>query len=312
MFNKLLQNNSRRRFIQLGGGALTGVAAIATAGNSIANAQSTSPNTPDTSAQPTRIGNRFQGKVVLITGATSGMGRAAAIAFAREGARVVFNGRRENLGREVENLIRSEGGEATYIQTDVTQPDQVNAFFDRILDLYEGRIDIAFNNAGYEGQIVSLLDDTLENYDVVMNTNVRGMYHCLLREAPVMASQGSGVIINTSSVGGYGANTGGIVTPYVTSKHAIIGLTKSAALALAGRGIRVNALVPAYIDTAQVDRFTNNDPQQKAEGVRRDVPLQRIGRVEETSAMVLWLASDECSFSTGASFFIDGGQTADI
>jgi NAD(P)-dependent dehydrogenase (short-subunit alcohol dehydrogenase family) len=308
MFNKIRQNNSRRQFIQLGGGALTSVAAIATAGNSIrANAQSSSPNAPNLSAQPTTAGSRFQDKVVLITGATSGIGRGTAIAFAREGARVVFCGRRTNLGQEVEQEIRQAGGEALYVRTDVMVPDQVKNLIDTTVATY-GRLDIAFNNAGYEGIVVPFAEQTLDNWDVVMNTNARGVFLSMLYEIPQMLKQESGIIINNASTAGHIGFP--IIPAYVASKHAIIGLTKSAALAHPRQGIRANSISPGFIDTPQVDRFVGGDQKRKAEIVQANVPVGRIGQVEEVAKLVMWLCTDDTPYINGADIVIDGGDLA--
>ncbi|MBD2100991.1 glucose 1-dehydrogenase [Leptolyngbya sp. FACHB-261] len=298
-----MQRSKRRKIIIGGGTVLAGLAASTLNPNS-GKAQESAPVPTPASSITQR---RFEDKVVLITGATSGIGRGTAIAFAREGARVVFCGRRTNLGQEVEQEIRQAGGEALYVRTDVMVPDQVKNLIDTTVATY-GRLDIAFNNAGYEGTVVPFVEQTLDNWNVVMNTNARGVFLSMLYEIPQMLKQGSGVIINNASTAGHIGFP--IIPAYVASKHAIIGLTKSAALAHPRQGIRANSISPGFIDTPQVDRFVGGDQQRKAETVQANVPVGRIGQVEEVAKLVMWLCTDNAPYINGADIVIDGGDLA--
>lgn len=261
--------DTTRRHILIGAGTtLAGVAASAIGANQI-NAQNAIP--APTSAPNNHSEKRFTGKVVLITGATSGIGRGTAIAFARVGAKVAFCGRREKLGREVEQQIKAAGGEALYVKTDMQVEDEVKAFVDATIKAY-GRLDVAFNNAGYEGKVVPFVEQTSDNWDTVVNTNARGVFLSMLYEIPQMLKQREGgVIINNASTSGHIGFP--VIPAYVASKHAIIGLTKSAALAYPKQGIRVMSISPGFIDTAQVARFVGGDQRKKAEIVQENVPL---------------------------------------
>lgn len=250
---------------------------------------------------------RFQGKVVLITGGGTGIGRTTAIMFANEGANVVIGNRNEERGRAVVNEITDAGGQATFLRTDVVNEADVKALVNHAIETF-GRIDVAFNNAGIEGAIAPTHEATIENFDNVWNVNVRGLWFCMHHVIKQMLAQGDGgSIINNSSIAGV------IGFPafahYIASKHAVMGLTKSAALEYATAGIRVNAVNPAVIETPMADRlgesFGMNDDEMAAMH-----PVGRTGRPEEVATVVLFLASDESSFITGQPILIDGGFTA--
>lgn len=248
----------------------------------------------------------FQNKVVLITGATSGIGKVSALAFAKAGAKVIVSGRREAEGQAVVAEIKATGGEATFVKADVAVEADVAALVAKTVATY-GRLDVAFNNAGVEltGAIV---DANEADYRRVFDINVWGVLTSMKHEIPVMLKQGGGVIINTSSVAGHVGLSGAGV--YVASKHAVEGLTKAAALEHAKQGIRVNAVAPAAIETDMMNRFTGGGNEEALTYMRSLHPVGRLGRSEEIANPVLFLASDAASFITGASLNIDGGLLA--
>jgi NAD(P)-dependent dehydrogenase (short-subunit alcohol dehydrogenase family) len=247
----------------------------------------------------------FQDKVVLVTGGTSGIGRATALAFARAGAKVVIAGRRENEGQAVVSEIKSAGGKALFVRADVAHEAEVKALVDQTVATY-GRLDVAFNNAGIEW-LGPLTEASEADYRRTFDTNVWSIITSLKYEVPAMVKNGGGSIINTSSIAGHLGFPGASV--YVASKHAVEGLTKTAALEFAKQGIRVNAVAPAAIETAMVDRFVGAEGDQRA-GLASMHPIGRMGHVEEIAGAVLFLASDAASFITGESLKIDGGFTA--
>ncbi|WP_322082801.1 SDR family NAD(P)-dependent oxidoreductase [Burkholderia sp. BCC1972] len=256
---------------------------------------------------------RFVGKVVLITGATSGIGKAAAIQFAAEGAKVAFCGRRENLGHEVEQQIRQAGGDAIYIRADVRVEKEVKAFVDRSVAHY-GRLDVAFNNAGITLER-PLHELTAAEWDDVVNTDLRGVFFAMKYEIPHMLAGGGGNIVVTSSSNEI--STGPKRGAYTASKRGLIGLVQCAALDYAAHKIRVNALVPGTTDTALVRRVVGmeNMPDAiwevgAAQWAKSHVPgLQRMAKPEEIAAAALMLASDDHPYMTGSAFVIDGGKT---
>src|SRR5438094_7358627 len=243
--------------------------------------------------------------VVLITGALTGIGRAAAVIFAQEGAHIVVSGRRDKQGQELVAELQGLGAEATFVRTDVRNEDGVRNLVDQTVKRF-GRLDIAVNNAGTEGVHGLVTDQTAESYAATFDTNVLGELLSMKHELRAMLPQGSGSIVNVSS--SYGRIGAAGASVYAASKHAVEGLTKSAALEVAGRGVRVNAVAPGPIDTGMLNRFTGTD-ERKA-GLVATVPLHRLGAPEEIAQTIVFLASDKAAFITGASFAADGGKTA--
>jgi NAD(P)-dependent dehydrogenase (short-subunit alcohol dehydrogenase family) len=244
--------------------------------------------------------DRFTDRVAFITGAASGIGRAAAIAFAAEGARVAILDRSADALRTVEASVKEAGGEVLAIACDVSSPDQVEDAIKQIVDRF-GRLDIAFNNAGVENKAAPVHEIDLAEWDRIIGINLRGTFLCMKHELAQMVKQGRGVVVNTSSGAGIRGVAGGAA--YAASKHAIIGLTRSAALDYAKQNIRVNAVLPGNIETPMMDRFTGGD-MQKAIDLE---PVGRLGKPEEIAEAVLWMASDLGGFVTGAATVIDGG-----
>jgi NAD(P)-dependent dehydrogenase (short-subunit alcohol dehydrogenase family) len=243
---------------------------------------------------------RFAGKVAFITGAASGIGRATAVAFAAEGARVAVLDRTEDALRGTADAIRTAGGEVHVIACDVSEPKQVEAAVADVVRTF-GRLDVAFNNAGVENKAAPVADIDLDEWDRILDINLRGTFVCMKYELAQMLRQGGGVIVNTSSGAGVRGVAGGAA--YAASKHAIIGLTKSAALDYAKSNIRVNAVLPGNIETPMMDRFTGGDIQ-KAIDLE---PVGRLGKPEEIADAVVWMCADLGAFVTGASISVDGG-----
>src|SRR6266446_1859467 len=250
--------------------------------------------------------NEFQGKVALVTGGTSGIGRAAAIAYAKEGAKVVVAGRRAAEGEETVRLVRAQGREALFVPTDVAQEAQVKNLIGRTLEQF-GRLDFAFNNAGIEQEPTPFLEQDEETYDRVMDINVKGVWLSMKYEIPAMLKTGGGSIVNTSS----GAGVIGMpdMEIYVASKHAVIGLTKSAALEFGKQGVRVNAILPGVVETEMFERFVGEKSELRAQMTAMH-PIGRIGKPEEIAEAAIWLSSSKSSFVTGHSLLVDGGFTA--
>jgi NAD(P)-dependent dehydrogenase (short-subunit alcohol dehydrogenase family) len=243
---------------------------------------------------------RFTGKVAFVTGAASGIGRATAIAFAAEGAAVAILDRTADALTETADAIRATGGRVLVIGCDVSQPDQVEGAVAQTVAAF-GRLDIAFNNAGVENKAAPVAEIELAEWDRILDINLRGTFVCMKHQLAQMVAQGSGVIVNTSSGAGVRGVAGGAA--YAASKHAIIGLTKSAALDYAKSNIRVNAILPGNIETPMMDRFTGGDIQ-KAIDLE---PVGRLGRPEEIADAVLWMSADLGAFVTGAAISVDGG-----
>jgi NAD(P)-dependent dehydrogenase (short-subunit alcohol dehydrogenase family) len=250
--------------------------------------------------------SEFQGKVAIVTGGTSGIGRAAAVAYAREGARVVVAGRRAAEGEETVRLIRALKGDGIFVATDVSKAAQVKELVDRTMQKF-GRLDFAFNNAGIEQEPTPFLEQDEETYDRVMNINVKGVWLSMKYEIPAMLKTGGGSIVNTSSALGLIAFPD--VEIYVASKHAVIGLTKSAAVEFGKQGIRVNAVLPAAIETDMLQRFVGEKAESRAHLTAMH-PIGRVGKSEEIADAAIWLSSSKSSFVTGHSLLVDGGFTA--
>jgi NAD(P)-dependent dehydrogenase (short-subunit alcohol dehydrogenase family) len=267
---------------------------------------------PTISTAPLR--RRFEGKSILITGATSGIGRAAALAFAAEGGKVGFCGRRENLGHEVEQEIHSRGGEAIYIRADVRQENDVQSFVDQVAKRY-GRIDVAFNNAGITLE-KPLHEYTSQEWDDVVNTNLRGVFLAMKYELPHMLASGGGNIVITSSSNAIATTAHRSV--YTATKRGLAGLVQSAALDYVTKGIRVNTLIPGTTDTALVRRVAHMEgvpdavwEEAASMWAKSHVPMGRMATAEEVASFALALASDDFPFMTGAQMVLDGGKTAE-
>ena len=244
--------------------------------------------------------------VVLITGALTGIGRATAIAFAKEGAGLVVAGRREEAGHQLTTELRALGAEPEFIRADVRHEDEVRNLVDRTVARF-GRLDVAVNNAATEGQVGPITDQTAESFAATFETNVLGTLLSMKHELRVMLPQGSGSIVNVSSA--YGSVGAAGASFYVASKHAVEGLTKSAALEVAGTGVRVNVVAPGTTDTGMLTRFTNTAENKAA--LVSTVPLKRLATPEEIAHVIAFVASADASYMTGASIPVDGGMLAD-
>lgn len=252
------------------------------------------------------MAGRVNGKIVLVTGGGSGIGRATALVFAREGAKVVIADVVVSGGEETVRLIKAAGGEAVFVKADVSKAADVEALIKQTVDTY-GRLDCAFNNAGIEGDMASTADCTEENWDRTVAIDLKGVWLCLKYEIPQMLKQGGGAIVNTASVAGLVGFSG--LPAYVAAKHGVNGLTKTAALEYAKAGIRVNAVCPGVIKTPMVDRLFSSQPHA-GEAIAALEPVGRLGKPEEIGEAVVWLCSDAASFVTGLPMAVDGGLVA--
>ena len=252
------------------------------------------------------MANSLTGRVALVTGGASGIGRASALAFAREGARVVVADIAVKAGEETASLIRAGGGEALFIRADVSQSKDVANLVSQTVAAF-GRLDCAHNNAGTEGTFgVSTSDYLEEQWDRVMQVNLKGIWLCMKYEIPRMLELGKGAIVNTASVLGLSGTEG--VCAYVASKHGVVGLTRATALEYARSGLRVNAVCPGFIDTPMIERVMPNS-HQRSRATRSEIS-GRLGRPEEVAEAVLWLCSDAASFVTGHAMCVEGGREA--
>jgi NAD(P)-dependent dehydrogenase (short-subunit alcohol dehydrogenase family) len=249
----------------------------------------------------------FNGEVAIVTGASSGIGRASAIEFSKEGAKVVVADVLEKEANETVEMIRKMGGEALFVRCDVSNPNDVEQMVKKTITTF-GRLDAAFNNAGIEGEQAFTMDCTLENWDHVININLKGVWLCMKYEIAEMMKQKKGAIVNCSSVAGLVGFPG--IPAYVASKHGVVGLSKTAALEYAKHGIRVNAVCPGVIKTPMIDRFTHGSPEAVQQLIKIE-PVGRMGGPEEVAALAVWLCSDKASFITGYPYAVDGGFVAE-
>lgn len=255
------------------------------------------------------MAGQFEGKVAIVTGGSSGIGKATAIAFGKAGAKVVVADIREKEGEQTVNQIKQLGSEAIFVKTDVAQESAVLALMSKTVETYN-RLDYAFNNAGIEGENASLHEQSVEKFDQLIAINLRGLFLCMKYEIIQMLRQGGGVIVNNSSIGGLrGLPNAG---PYTASKHAVMGLTKSAALDYALSGIRINAVNPGFIDTDMMVRYLQavDDPETAWQQLATSAPMKRMGKPEEIASTVLFLCSSAASYITGQSLVVDGGYIA--
>lgn len=247
----------------------------------------------------------YQGKVAFVTGAGSGIGRAAALAFARKGASVTVADVSDDGGRETARQIEEQGGRALAVECDVTRSGDVKAALDKTIEAF-GRLDFAFNNAGVEQKNLAMAEIDEDEWQRIVDTNLRGVFLCMKYEIPLLLKQGGGAIVNTSSGAGLIGIKGGAA--YTAAKHGVIGLTKSAALDYAAQNIRVNAVAPGYIATPMMDRFTGGSADGWGKVVSEE-PIGRAGKPEEIADAVIRLCSDAASFVVGHALVVDGGQT---
>jgi NAD(P)-dependent dehydrogenase (short-subunit alcohol dehydrogenase family) len=246
----------------------------------------------------------FKNKTALVTGGSFGIGRATAIAFAKEGANVVVADWVEDY--ETVDLIKKAGGNAIFVKCDVSKEADIKMLMDKTIEKY-GSLDFAFNNAGIEGLSAPVHECTDENWDQVIGINLKGTWLCMKHEIPLMLKQGKGAIVNNASIAGLVGFAG--IPAYVASKHAIVGLTKNAALDYAKQGIRVNVVCPGVIKTPMIDRFTGQNKEVEKAFAAQE-PIGRMGEPEEIASAVLWLCSDGASFVTGHPLAVDGAWVA--
>jgi NAD(P)-dependent dehydrogenase (short-subunit alcohol dehydrogenase family) len=249
--------------------------------------------------------SKFEGKVSVVTGAGSGIGRATALAFAREGASVAVADILEQDNQETARMIMDLGGHALAITCDVARNDDVRRALDETVKTF-GRLDFAFNNAGIEYAFKPAAEITEEEWDRIIDIDLRGVFLCMKHEIPLMLKQGGGAIVNTSSGAGVKGFKGGAA--YVPAKHGVVGLTKAAALDYAQSNIRINAVCPGIIDTSMMQRFSGGTPEGRQTVIAQE-PVGRMGTPDEIAAAVVWLCSDAASFVVGSAMVVDGGQT---
>jgi NAD(P)-dependent dehydrogenase (short-subunit alcohol dehydrogenase family) len=250
----------------------------------------------------------FAGKVAFVTGAASGIGRATAAAFASAGASVAVADVSEQGNQETARLIEDQGGRALAVRCDVTSGQDVKAALEQAVDAF-GRLDVAFNNAGVEQPVGPAAEVSEEQWDRIVDINLRGVFLCMKHEIPLMLQQGGGAIVNTSSGAGVTAVKG--QAAYTAAKHGVVGLTKAAALDYAEANLRINAVCPGIIDTAMMQRFTGDSAEGRQRVIGQE-PVGRMGTPEEIAGAVLWMCSDAAAFVVGHALVIDGGQTAGL
>lgn len=252
------------------------------------------------------MNSKLKNKVVIISGGASGIGAAASLLFAKEGALVVIADLQVSLGEELVKKIQSFDGKAYFIKCDVTSETDIQNMVLKTIEKYGG-LDCAFNNAGIEGESADTVQCTLANWDSVINTNLKGIWLCMKYQIPEILKAGGGNIVNCSSIAGLVGFEGS--PAYTASKHGVIGLTKAAALEYARNNLRINAICPGVIETPMIERFTHGD-EEKMNALRGSEPIGRLGRAEEVARAALWLCSDDSSFVTGHPLVIDGGWIA--
>ena len=253
------------------------------------------------------MSKEFEGKIALVTGGSSGIGRATAIAFAKKGAKVVIASRREKEGEETVAMIKEVGSEAIFFKTDITQAIEVENLVNQTINTYSS-LDYAFNNAGIEGIIGPSIEQTEENWNQVIDINLKGVWLSMKYQIPEMLKNGGGAIVNNASIAGLIGTLNSSI--YCASKHGVIGLTRALALEQATAGIRINSVCPGIIQTDMVDRAFGKDDESEAKvQIVAAHPISRIGQPEEVANAVVWLCSDAASFITGHSLTIDGGFT---
>lgn len=248
----------------------------------------------------------FKGKVAFVTGASTGIGRATALAFATHGAKVVVADVNEDAGGQTARMIQENGGESLFVKCNVASSLDVKAAIDKTIAQFS-RLDFAFNNAGIEGLQGTTVDCTEENWQKVIDTNLKGVWLCMKFEIPQMLKQGGGAIVNCSSIAGLVGFVG--IPAYVASKHGVVGLTQTAALEFAKSNIRINAVCPGVIQTPMIDRFTHGEAQIRNQLIAGE-PVGRVGQPEEIAKAVLWLCSEQSSFVIGHPLVVDGGWVA--
>ncbi len=248
---------------------------------------------------------RFQDKVVLVTGGNSGIGKVTALAFGREGAKVVIAARRDKEGADVVNEITNQGGEALFVKTDLRIAQDINRLFAAIQEKF-GALHCAFNNAGVYPKMKKAANYTIEEFDEIMNINVKAVWRCMKHEIAMMTDAGGGSIVNCSSVAGWGGEEG--TSLYTASKHAVIGLTRAAALEFGRKKIRINAVCPGMTETPMLDQTLQSGGPEIREIMLKMIPLKRFGKPEEIAGTVLFLCSDAASYISAKSLVIGGGQ----